>query len=213
LCAIAAAVAYFLLFGGAQTATAQENRPVSFINDVAPILQKNCQECHRPGQIGPMSLLTYDDASAHAPTIAEVVREGRMPPWYASREHGEFINRRRLLEFWRGYRMHQPSIFWRREVFDKVGPLREDLHLTMDFDYWVRVAQHYQFLNVDQVLSFCNQHPAAKTGDNCVKAHRVLREQRHSYWGSKWSLEYWSLEASLVKHLVAKPIAQKLRLI
>ena len=137
-----------------------------------------------------------------------VFQDGRGPVFCK----GEFINRRRLLEFWKGYRMHQASIFWRREVFDKVGMLREDLHLTMDFDYWARIARHYQFLNVDQVLSFCNQHPAAKTSDNCVKAHQVLREQRRSYWGSKWSLEYWALEASSLKYLVVRPIAQRLGL-
>jgi glycosyltransferase involved in cell wall biosynthesis len=138
-----------------------------------------------------------------------VFQDGRSPVFCK----GEFINRRRMLEFWKGYRMHQASIFWRREAFEKVGMLREDLHLTMDFDYWARIAQHYHFLNVDRVLSFCNHHPAAKTSDNCVKAHQVLREHRHSYWGSKWSLEYWSLEASALKHQVIKPALEKLRLI
>ena len=37
----------------------------TFYKDVLPILQKNCQSCHRPGQIAPMSLLTYDDVSTH----------------------------------------------------------------------------------------------------------------------------------------------------
>lgn len=46
LCAVAAAVMYFLLFGSAQTASAQESKPVSFINDVAPILKENCFACH-----------------------------------------------------------------------------------------------------------------------------------------------------------------------
>ena len=44
--AVAAAVMYFLLFGSAQTASAQESKPVSFINDVAPILKENCFACH-----------------------------------------------------------------------------------------------------------------------------------------------------------------------
>src|SRR3954469_13741114 len=46
LCAVAAAVAYFLLSAGAQTASAQPAKPVSFINDVAPILKENCFACH-----------------------------------------------------------------------------------------------------------------------------------------------------------------------
>jgi peroxiredoxin len=69
---------------------------VTFSRDVARILQKNCQECHRPGQIGPMALLTYDDAAAWSDMIREVVREQRMPPWHADPKHGKFSNDRRL---------------------------------------------------------------------------------------------------------------------
>jgi peroxiredoxin len=69
---------------------------VTFTWDVAPILQKHCQECHRPGQIGPMPLLTYDDASSWSATIREVIDEGRMPPWHADPKIGKFANDRRL---------------------------------------------------------------------------------------------------------------------
>jgi thiol-disulfide isomerase/thioredoxin len=53
----------------------------TFAKDVAPILQKNCQECHRPGQVGPFSLVTYEQARKRADDIAEVVTERRMPVW------------------------------------------------------------------------------------------------------------------------------------
>jgi peroxiredoxin len=69
---------------------------VTFSKDVARILQQRCQECHRPGQIGPMPLLTYDDAAAWAATIREVIEERRMPPWLADSRHGTFRNSRRL---------------------------------------------------------------------------------------------------------------------
>lgn len=69
---------------------------VTYTKHVAPILQKNCQECHRPGQIGPMALLSYDDVSAWSATIREVVSEARMPPWYADPRHSQFANDRRL---------------------------------------------------------------------------------------------------------------------
>jgi peroxiredoxin len=69
---------------------------VTFSKQVARILQNNCQECHRPGQIGPMPLLTYDDAVSWAETIREVVQDGRMPPWFADPRHGKFANDRRL---------------------------------------------------------------------------------------------------------------------
>ncbi|MCO5169341.1 MAG: redoxin family protein [Planctomycetes bacterium] len=51
---------------------------------VLPILERRCQGCHRPGGQAPFSLLTHDDAWALAETIAEVVRDERMPPWSAA---------------------------------------------------------------------------------------------------------------------------------
>jgi len=69
---------------------------ITYASHVAGILQKNCQECHRPGQIGPFSLLNYDDAVAWADTIREVVKDQRMPPWYADPRYGHFVNDRRL---------------------------------------------------------------------------------------------------------------------
>jgi peroxiredoxin len=69
---------------------------VTYTRQVSRILQKRCQECHRPGEIGPFSLLTYANARGWADTIAEVIREERMPPWHADRHHGRFSNDRRL---------------------------------------------------------------------------------------------------------------------
>ena len=60
--------------------------------DVAPIVQKNCQECHRPGEIGPFSLLTYQDARRRATKIKDAVADKVMPPWFADPHHGKFSN-------------------------------------------------------------------------------------------------------------------------
>jgi thiol-disulfide isomerase/thioredoxin len=73
-----------------------EGTTITYSKDVARILQKNCQECHRPGQIGPMALLTHADAAAWSEMIREVVTEQRMPPWHADPKHGKFSNDRRL---------------------------------------------------------------------------------------------------------------------
>ncbi|MBI2807455.1 MAG: redoxin domain-containing protein [Planctomycetes bacterium] len=75
---------------------AKKKADVTYARDVSRILQNRCQECHRPGQIGPMPLLTYDDASAWSLMIREVVSEERMPPWHADPKHGSFKNDRRL---------------------------------------------------------------------------------------------------------------------
>jgi thiol-disulfide isomerase/thioredoxin len=69
---------------------------VTFTEHVAPILKKHCVECHKPKTAAPFSLLTYEQAAGKANTIAEVVRDERMPPWYGSSAHGEFANRRGL---------------------------------------------------------------------------------------------------------------------
>ncbi len=68
----------------------------SFHKDVAPILQKRCADCHRPGEIGPFSLLTYAEAKKHARKVKEAVAARRMPPWHADPRHGEWANDRRL---------------------------------------------------------------------------------------------------------------------
>jgi hypothetical protein len=69
---------------------------VTFAEHVAPILQKHCWECHRPRTTAPFPLISYKQVAARAEMIGEVVAEGRMPPWYASPEHGAFVNRRGL---------------------------------------------------------------------------------------------------------------------
>jgi hypothetical protein len=69
---------------------------VNYAKDISRIVQNRCQECHRPGQIGPMPLLTYDDVASWAGMIQEVVRENRMPPWHADPKYGKFHNDRSL---------------------------------------------------------------------------------------------------------------------
>src|SRR6266446_2691638 len=81
----------------APAAAAQESRAtVTFNKDVLPILQKNCQTCHRPGQIGPMPLLSYKDARPWAKAIKEAVVTRKMPPWFADPQYGHFTNDRSL---------------------------------------------------------------------------------------------------------------------
>ncbi len=69
---------------------------LTYAKDIAPILQRRCQECHRPGQIGPMPLLTHEDASSWAQMIKDVVADRRMPPWHADPRYGKFMNDRSL---------------------------------------------------------------------------------------------------------------------
>jgi len=70
----------------------------TFSRDVAPIFFANCTSCHRPGEIAPMSLLTFKDARPWAKAIAAKVADGTMPPWHADPAHGSFANERRLTD-------------------------------------------------------------------------------------------------------------------
>ena len=68
----------------------------TFARDVAPILYANCTTCHRPGGLGPFSLLDYDSTVKNVSEMREAVSRGAMPPWHADGPHGVFRNDRRL---------------------------------------------------------------------------------------------------------------------
>src|SRR4249920_235527 len=91
----------------AMTALATEGTPsssvpsdqatlVTFNKDVLPILQTNCQSCHRPGEIAPMSFLTYAETKPWAKAIKAAVLTRQMPPWFADPAYGHFANDRTL---------------------------------------------------------------------------------------------------------------------
>lgn len=71
---------------------------VTFSRDVAPILQENCQTCHRPGDVAPMSLVTYQDARPWAKAVKQAVAARTMPPWFADARYGHFANDTSLSE-------------------------------------------------------------------------------------------------------------------
>lgn len=70
--------------------------PVTYAKDVAPLLGKHCQSCHRTGGSAPFSLLTYEEVVRRSARLAVVVAERYMPPWHADPRYGVFANRREL---------------------------------------------------------------------------------------------------------------------
>src|SRR2546421_7090502 len=93
---LAALVAGVLLVMSVEASAAGPAGAVTFNKDVLPILQKNCQSCHRPGEIGPSSFLTYDSTRPWAKAIKTAVVTRKMPPWFADPRYGHFANDRRL---------------------------------------------------------------------------------------------------------------------
>ncbi|MFN3652744.1 MAG: ascorbate-dependent monooxygenase [Armatimonadota bacterium] len=76
-------------------AAAPAKKP-TYYRDVAPILQSRCEGCHRPGQVAPFSLLTYDQAKRWGTEIKALTGNRQMPPWLAAPDHGDFADSRRM---------------------------------------------------------------------------------------------------------------------
>src|SRR5215831_4237322 len=85
-----------LLFVAAGRPSEMAASTVTFTKDVAPILFKNCAQCHRPGEVAPMSLLNYKEVRPWARSIKEKVVSREMPPWLADPQNTHFVNDRRL---------------------------------------------------------------------------------------------------------------------
>lgn len=133
--------------------------PPTFTKDVLPILQENCQTCHRPsganlsGMIAPMSFMSYEEVRPWSKAIVRAVTNGQMPPWHASKEfHGVFKNERTITDDERqvlidwaktGAKRGDPSDAPEPRIFENEGwqlsgELGEpDLHLKMPEPYWV----------------------------------------------------------------------------
>ena len=77
-----AALASFRTSAQTPQATAPHAAP-TFARDVAPIMYNKCANCHRPGEVAPMSLLSYEDARPWAKAIKSKVVAREMPPWGA----------------------------------------------------------------------------------------------------------------------------------
>src|SRR5882762_8761732 len=80
---------------GAITSAQAKSAP-TFSRDVAPILFKNCAGCHRPGEIAPMPLLTYEQTRPWAKSIRKKLAWGQMPPWHSAEPSGTVSNDSRL---------------------------------------------------------------------------------------------------------------------
>jgi hypothetical protein len=86
-----------LLIGFTVAASAATSpKPVTFHKDVLPVLQKNCQTCHRPGEAAPMSFQTYQETRPWAKAIKQAVANKLMPPWFADPAHGKWANDRTM---------------------------------------------------------------------------------------------------------------------
>jgi tetratricopeptide (TPR) repeat protein len=91
-----ASAAFTLSAACAASAAAQPR--VTFTKDIAPIVWSRCAACHRAGEIGPFSLVTYDDVKRHLTQVADATARRIMPPWKPEPESGPFDGDRRLTD-------------------------------------------------------------------------------------------------------------------
>jgi hypothetical protein len=79
-------------FDGGTEITAGKAAVPTYYKDVLPLLQHHCQSCHRPGEIAPFPLVTYNETRRWADLIREAVQQKKMPPWFADPHFGRFSN-------------------------------------------------------------------------------------------------------------------------
>ena len=173
----------------AETKNPQQVDRVTFASNVADILQRKCQQCHRPGQVGPFSLLTYEQARGHARMIGEVVADRRMPPWHADPKHGVFSNDRSLTDKERaallawvdqgapeGDRAQAPAP---RPFADGWSIGKPDVVLTMPEPYLVAATGTLPYQNFRVKTNFKEdmwvQAAEARPGDRSVVHHILVQ--------------------------------------
>jgi glycosyltransferase involved in cell wall biosynthesis len=117
-------------------------------------------------------------------------------------ESSRYDSRRQLIEFWRGYHIHQPSVFWRRRVYDVLGGVDERLYLTMDYDYWLRMSRRFHLVAVNRVLSSAMQHPGQKTSDNFIGYRRAQLRSVLNHFGSPITFRDWDVRLAIYAHVI-----------
>jgi len=92
-----------------------------------------------------------------------------------------------LIRYWNPSWPPQPSVFFRREVLEKVGPLNCDLHFAIDYDLWLRIAQDHEFRHIEHTLANHRLHGESKTSLGWEVFAPECAAASKQYWGPKTS--------------------------
>lgn len=174
------------LLTAASAAQAQSSTP-TFSKDVAPILFASCVTCHRPGEIAPMSLLTFKDARPWARAIATAVKNGVMPPWHADPAIGHFSNARRLSD------EEKSTIIGWAEGGAPEGD-RRDLPAPPQF------ASGWQIGQPDAILEMQEDYPLPATGEIPYVYFEVPANFAEDRWIKGWEVRPGN--AAAVHHVI-----------
>src|SRR6202045_1481478 len=151
---------------------------ITYNKDVAPLLQKHCVTCHRPNDIAPMSLMTYDEVLPFARMIRESVVQRKMPPWHADPAFGEFSNDARLtdeevaiIDAWvkSGTKKGEPEASSADPLLGQGWHIKPDVVLTVpEFPVSKTAQDDYEYIYV----------PTNFTEKKCIQADEVLPGDR-----------------------------------
>jgi hypothetical protein len=169
----------------------------TFYKDVLPVLQKNCQNCHRPGEAGPMSFMSYESTRPAAKAIKAAVLTKKMPPWFADPKYGHFENDRTLsqtevttlvswvdagapagnakdapkaVNFVEGWNIGKPDV-----VFEMPTAFKIPAKGTIDYHYVIIPTNFKE----DKYVQFAESRPSDR-----VHTHHILSFLREP--GSSW---------------------------
>ena len=98
-----------------------------------------------------------------------------------------------IIRFWKYYTISQPATFWTRTMWEKCGPLSENLHFAMDYDLWLRMSKKCRFERIDAYTAKYRVHPEAKCfADNYSPRIELIKISKQN-WPPKWRPGYWKL--------------------
>jgi hypothetical protein len=173
-------------------------KEITYSKDVAPILNKNCVVCHRPNDVAPMSLMTYDEVLPFGPMIRESVSQRKMPPWHADPGVGDFMNDARLssaeiatIDGWvkGGMKKGDPKDMPPAPVLEQGWHIKPDVVFTIpEFPVPKTMQDDYEYIYV----------PTNFTEDKWVQAGEVLPGDRRAVHHATVSVVD---QAELAKHL------------
>lgn len=113
--------------------------------------------------------------------VEQVSYDGRVP----QRVEAVFRDRLDLVHWWTSRaRLHQPAVFFRRSAARAAGPLREDLHYAMDYEYWWRLSEQHQFHQVPEILAIQHRQPESKT----MRSWHKVFEEREKIFAPHYNL-------------------------
>src|SRR5882762_5281000 len=171
---------------------------ITYNKDVAPILNRHCAACHRPNDIAPMSLMTYEEALPFARIMRESVVQRKMPPWHADPGFGEFSNDARLtdeeiaiIDAWvkGGTKRGQPEASSADPVLTQGWHIKPDVIFTIPEFLVPKTAQDdYEYIYV----------PTNFTEDKWIQSGEVLPGDRRAVHHATVSVVD---QAELAKHM------------